>query len=168
MRCCLCFVSFSEHEFDTELISQAIPSSITPLTSDAWFYKSASDTGSRDFWGKVATYGGGGYTKELTKELANATAIINELKNNLWLEQGTRVLFIDFTTYNANINLFCIVRLVFEFPATGGVFPSHQFNTVKLLRYVSSFGKFSLTVTRLSKKVKPKPSNTYANFNPFH
>lgn len=32
------------------------------------------------------------------------------LQQNLWLDRGTRVVFIDFTVYNANINLFCIIK----------------------------------------------------------
>jgi len=44
---------------------------------------------------------------------------------------------VDFTIYNANVNLFCVCKLVFEFPPTGGIIRSESFNTVKLLRYVS-------------------------------
>lgn len=32
------------------------------------------------------------------------------LRQNGWLTRGTRVVFIDFSTYNANVNLFCIIR----------------------------------------------------------
>ena len=49
---------------------------------------------------------------------------------------------IDFTVYNANINLFCIVKLLFEFPPTGGVTPMTSFYTVKLLRHVDSLDYF--------------------------
>jgi len=31
-------------------------------------------------------------------------------KDNLWIDRGTRAVFVDFTVYNANINLFCVVR----------------------------------------------------------
>ncbi len=37
-------------------------------------------------------------------------AIIQELKEGLWIDRGTRFLTIDFTVYNANINLFCIIK----------------------------------------------------------
>jgi len=46
--------------------------------------------------------------------------------------------------YNANVNLFCVVKLIVEFPATGGALPSYQFRTVKLIRYVSNFDYFVL------------------------
>ena len=35
-------------------------------------------------------------------------AIVKELKEGLWIGRGTRFIAIDFTVYNANINLFCI------------------------------------------------------------
>ena len=53
--------------------------------------------------------------------------------------RSTRAVMVDFTVYNANINLFCVINFLFEFPATGGVLSSSTFNSVKLLRYVSSF-----------------------------
>ena len=55
------------------------------------------------------------------------------MKKWLWIDRGTRAVLIDFTVYNANINLFCIIQLMAEFPATGGVMTSSQFKTVKLL-----------------------------------
>ena len=56
------------------------------------------------------------------KKVAQLT--IEELKQNLWIEMGTRVVFIDFTVYNANMNMFAVVKLVFEFPAAGGDLPT--------------------------------------------
>ena len=49
---------------------------------------------------------------------------------------------LDFTVYNVNINAFCIVNFLFEFPASGGVLASSDFNTVKLLRYVTTYDYF--------------------------
>ena len=69
-------------------------------------------------------------------------AIVHELKENLWINRGTRAVMVDFTVYNANINLFCVVNFLFEFPATGGILPSATYKTVKLLRYVNSSDYF--------------------------
>ena len=69
-------------------------------------------------------------------------AIIQELREGLWIDRGTRMVTIDFTVYNANINYFCIVQLLFEFPPTGGVTPMTSFYTVKLLRHVDSLDYF--------------------------
>lgn len=37
---------------------------------------------------------------------------LQDLQEGLWLDRGTRVVFIDFSVYNANINLFCVLRWV--------------------------------------------------------
>lgn len=42
----------------------------------------------------------------------DAASVIQNLMNNLWIDRGTRVVFIDFTVYNANINLFCVIRFI--------------------------------------------------------
>ena len=73
------------------------------------------------FKGKLATYEGGGYVQNFHFEQNVTEALLMELKTNRWLERGTRLVTIDFTVYNANINLFCVSKLVFEFPPTGGI-----------------------------------------------
>ena len=64
--------------------------------------------------------------------------IVLSLQELLWVSRATRAVFVDFAVYNANINLFCVVKLIFEFPATGGVIPSQEFMTVKLIRSVTT------------------------------
>lgn len=108
----------------------------------AWRYSKESDLNGRSQWGLISTYSGAGYYLDLSRNREEATAQIESLKSNLWLGRGTRAVFIDFTVYNANINLFCIVRLLVEFPATGGLVTSWQFQTVKLIHYVSTFDYF--------------------------
>ncbi|KAM9323779.1 polycystin-2-like protein 1 [Gastrophryne carolinensis] len=112
------------------------------LNGTAWTYYSEDELGGSSHWGKIATYSGGGYyiDFELTKH--ETLKSLQILKNNLWLDRGTRAIFIDFSVYNANINLFCVLRLVVEFPATGGAIPSWQIRTVKLIRYVNNWDYF--------------------------
>ncbi|XP_030643868.1 polycystin-2 [Chanos chanos] len=108
----------------------------------AWVFSEDSDLGESSYWGEVATYRGGGYYQDLSRSREESANQLRELKDNLWLDRGTRALFLDFSVYNGNINLFCVARLVVEFPATGGIVTSWQFQTVRLLRYVSSWDYF--------------------------
>ncbi|XP_071973028.1 polycystin-2 isoform X2 [Engystomops pustulosus] len=108
----------------------------------AWTYTKERDLNGSSQWGLISTYSGAGYYLDLSRNREEAAAQIVTLKNNLWLDRGTRAVFIDFTVYNANINLFCIVRLLVEFPATGGLVTSWHFQTVKLIHYVSPFDYF--------------------------
>lgn len=75
-----------------------------------WSYTKESDLGSHRYTTDIATYGGGGYYFDLNTTYPLSKEGIEKLKDNIWLDRGTRVLFIDFTTYNANVNLFCIVK----------------------------------------------------------
>ncbi|XP_044884096.1 polycystic kidney disease 2-like 2 protein isoform X2 [Mauremys mutica] len=106
-----------------------------------WMYSSASSLAPWH-WGAMGLYSGGGFTFTLPKSRSESIRKLAFLRRNGWLTRGTRVVFIDFSVYNANINLFCVVRLVVEFPATGGALPSSQFYSVKLLRYVTYYDYF--------------------------
>ncbi|XP_029072810.1 polycystic kidney disease 2-like 2 protein isoform X3 [Monodon monoceros] len=93
-------------------------------------------------WGFTGVYRNGGYIFTLPKSKSETLNKFINLRMNSWITRSTRVIFIDFSLYNANVNLFCIIRLVAEFPATGGILTSWQFYSVKLLRYVSYYDYF--------------------------
>lgn len=69
----------------------------------------------------------------MTLNKSAAISTIKALKKDLWIDRGTRAIFIDFTTYNPNINLYVVTKLIAEFPATGGLITSWQFRTLNLL-----------------------------------
>nr|XP_012802957.2 polycystic kidney disease 2-like 2 protein isoform X3 [Jaculus jaculus] len=106
-----------------------------------WKY-SSHNTNTPWHWGFVGVYRSGGYIFTLSKSKSQTKTKFADLQLNSWITRGTRVVFIDFSLYNANVNLFCIIRLVAEFPATGGIITSWQFYSVKLLRYVSYYDYF--------------------------
>lgn len=111
-------------------------------SADAWKYQSSSALKGTEYSGVITSYSGAGSIQDLHSLKNESAAIIKELKEGLWISRGTRLVTIDFTVYNANINLFCIIKLTFEFPATGGVIPAAHFRTVKLLRYVTAWDYF--------------------------
>ncbi|KFV50508.1 Polycystic kidney disease 2-like 2 protein, partial [Tyto alba] len=106
-----------------------------------WKYTSARSL-SPWYWGSMALYGSGGYIFTLPKSKKESMEKLQFLRQNGWLTRGTRVIFIDFSTYNANLNLFCVIKLVVEFPATGGALTSSHIYSVKLLRYVTYYDYF--------------------------
>uniref|UniRef100_T1INT4 EF-hand domain-containing protein n=1 Tax=Strigamia maritima TaxID=126957 RepID=T1INT4_STRMM len=113
--------------------------------ASAWEYQTGEDLENMIYFGKLATYSGGGAVQDLNGDSVEKNKkIIDALKQKVWLQRGTRVLFFDFTVYNANINLFCIVKLVMEMPPTGGVIPSSSLRTVRLIRYIDDFDYFVL------------------------
>ncbi|XP_023329307.1 polycystic kidney disease 2-like 1 protein [Eurytemora carolleeae] len=110
----------------------------------AWSYNTAEDLGvvNLAITGEVGTYSGNGAVQNLGSDKNSSQDILHELKEALWISRSTRAVMIDFTLYNANLNLFCVINMLFEFPPTGGVLPDASFKTVKLLRYVNSADYF--------------------------
>ncbi|XP_040906119.1 polycystic kidney disease 2-like 1 protein [Toxotes jaculatrix] len=114
------------------------------INGTAWTYHTEKEIKGSSHWGLLTTYSGAGYYQDLDRTKDESAVIVAELMDNLWLDRGTRVVFVDFSTYNANINMFCVIRLVVEFPATGGAIPSYQIRTVKLIRYITYWDYFIL------------------------
>ncbi|KAM5158759.1 polycystin-2 isoform 1-T1 [Callospermophilus lateralis] len=128
--------------YDVYSVSSEDRAPFGPRNGTAWIYTSEKDLNGSSHWGIIASYSGAGYYLDLSRTREETASQINSLRKNVWLDRGTRATFIDFSVYNANINLFCVVRLLVEFPATGGVVPSWQFQPVKLIRYVTTFDFF--------------------------
>lgn len=63
---------------------------------------------------------------------------LEKLQDNIWVERHTRAVLTEFTIYNAQSNLFCIVTLVAEFPATGGVIPHTSIQTARLYDFTDN------------------------------
>ena len=57
------------------------------------------------------------------------------LEANRWLDRYTRAVFSEFAIYNANVNLFCVVTLLFEQLPTGSLTPYPSILTLRLYRY---------------------------------
>nr|CAD7401394.1 unnamed protein product [Timema cristinae] len=81
--------------------------------------------------GEYATYHGGGYVSPLGRNLKNSQVVLKFLQNFNWLDHHTRAVFIEFTTYNINRNLFNVVHLLTEWSVSSAWTTSY--NTVKLL-----------------------------------
>ncbi|XP_029306051.1 LOW QUALITY PROTEIN: polycystic kidney disease 2-like 1 protein [Cottoperca gobio] len=114
------------------------------INGTAWTYHTEKEVKGSSHWGLLTTYSGAGYYQDLSRTKEESANILNELVDNLWLDRGSRAAFVDFSTYNANINMFCVIRLLVEFPATGGAIPSYQIRTVKLIRYINNWDFFIL------------------------
>lgn len=62
----------------------------------------------------LTTYPGSGFYQDLATTRAQSAEIIADLKANRWIDRGSRVVLLDFTMYNPNVNLFCIARYLIE------------------------------------------------------
>lgn len=103
----------------------------------AWRFMPAKQTAMASYTGEYGTYDGSGYVADLAQYDRTNKHFINdlkELKKFNWLDKATRALFIDIVTYNPSVDLFSYIKLIFEMPHTGGIFPSYRIENKQLFR----------------------------------
>ncbi|KAM8945929.1 LOW QUALITY PROTEIN: polycystin-1-like protein 2 [Pelodytes ibericus] len=108
----------------------------------AWSYQNQSKLRGHPIWGRLATYRGGGYVVHLGNNQKMAARVLQDLFNNVWLDTYTRAVFVEFTIYNANVNLFCIVRLMFETNALGAFFTHSDLQSIRLYPFTDGLHIF--------------------------
>lgn len=109
-----------------------------------WRYQTSADLMNHPCWGIMSIYRGGGYVAALGNTSVKANEIVSELKSKRWIDKYSRAVFIEFTVYNANHNLYCVLNLVLEFTAAGGALPFVQVLATRIDRYVGNFQMFVL------------------------
>uniref|UniRef100_A0A8C5H9L6 Polycystic kidney disease protein 1-like 2 n=1 Tax=Gouania willdenowi TaxID=441366 RepID=A0A8C5H9L6_GOUWI len=95
-----------------------------------WSYKSQGKLRSSPVWGSLMLYRGGGFVVDLGPDLQNST--LQDLYDNIWVDTYTRAIFVEFTVYNANVNLFCIVTFMLETSAIGAFQFRSELQNVRL------------------------------------
>lgn len=109
-----------------------------------WFHRSALELRGFPFVGHMALYGGGGYPADLGYDYPTALTVVADLHTHNWVDKQTRAVFVEFTVYNANVNLFGIAYLFLEFLPTGGAFPTAHFAVSRLYSYTGPFSSIML------------------------
>ena len=110
----------------------------------AWQYKTAAELKEHPILGDISLYRGGGYVVEFGSTADEAYTVVNELKSRGWVDRYTRAVFVEFTLYNANNNMYSIVSFLLEFTAMGGSFPFVQVFATRIDRYVGNMKLFVL------------------------
>ena len=124
-------------------------------------------------WCKFHWYPSGGYTANLGKDQGDAMEIVEILEKSNWIDEHTRVVFVEFNIWNANSNLFNMFILSLETLPSGGVFHWLTIDSINLYRYSGPGGlinllteicltifTFVLTVKQIINIVKGKTSCT--------
>ncbi|XP_054627000.1 polycystic kidney disease protein 1-like 2 [Dunckerocampus dactyliophorus] len=97
-----------------------------------WKYRSQGKLRAYPIWGSMMLYRGGGFVVELGPDLHNSSGCLQYLHENRWFDEYTQAIFIEFTVYNANVNLFCIVTLMLETTAIGAFQFRSELQNVRL------------------------------------
>ena len=93
----------------------------------------------------MASYRGGGFIIELGPDEVTALNELNDLKANDWIDRYTRALFTELSIYNININLLCVVTLLYEELPTGGGQTFVNIQTIRAYRYIGNFSAALMT-----------------------
>ncbi|XP_078695242.1 uncharacterized protein LOC144924161 [Branchiostoma floridae x Branchiostoma belcheri] len=118
------------------------------LTDDLrWVYQSSADLGVDSTSGRLATYSGGGYEANFGTSNLRAKRVSGYLQSHGWIDRLTRAIIIEFTAYNANVNLFVAARYILEFGAIGaGLTGQYDIQVLLLYNYVGPFGIFNILI----------------------
>ena len=107
-------------------------------------YTSASELNSMPYTAGIDSYGGGGYVYRIKGSSKAIREELKSLQQQRWVNNHTRAIFLEFSVYNANVNLFGIATVVAEFIPGGGIMPFWRFDPVRLLHYHEPIGGFIL------------------------
>uniref|UniRef100_A0A336KHR5 CSON007662 protein n=1 Tax=Culicoides sonorensis TaxID=179676 RepID=A0A336KHR5_CULSO len=105
-----------------------------------WKYKKLSLIQRPPIFAVDHWHSGGGYITEFGRTYKNTMYIYNHLYKYNWIDSRTRAVFIDFTVYNADSDIFNVVNLIFERNAAGEWQKTFQIQSCKFLFY---FGNMS-------------------------
>ncbi|XP_022101807.1 uncharacterized protein LOC110985237 [Acanthaster planci] len=104
-------------------------------------FTDGSELDSYPVWGRHALYHGGGYIHYVDTENINTIkAAMDKMYKEAWIDRYTRVLFIEFSVYNAQTNLFSFINLMLEILPTGGSYPNYRIDVLRLLTYHEGIG----------------------------
>ena len=113
-----------------------------------WKHSSSRSLSNPRFQGKNSVkYDGGGYVTQWDFDKENAIRTMRDLQESKWVDESTAAVFVEFTLYSANINLFGYVSYVLQFSSTGNIDPQPTLHTFRLYDYTSSEDIQAIMVT---------------------
>ncbi|XP_078703578.1 polycystin-2-like protein 1 [Branchiostoma floridae x Branchiostoma belcheri] len=86
------------------------------------------------YFGKHGTYLAGGYSTPLGNTRASSLHLAAFLKEHNWLDERSRVVFVELILYNPHVNLFSAVTLVVEFTNLGAAYRGSEVVTERLIQ----------------------------------
>lgn len=107
-------------------------------------YTSAEELNGFSFWGSESTFGGGGYVLRLRGSGEYMLNRMEELESEGWIDRYTRAVFVEFSVYNPQVNLFIVATILGEFLPDGSILPYYRFNTANLLPHMNSSLAFQI------------------------
>ena len=108
--------------------------------ANAFIYQTSEQTNALSYWGKFATYSGGGFVANFNYDMQDIWPLASGLLKNNWLDKHTRALFCEITVYNVNMNLFTTIKIIIEAPSSGGFAIYDDIQTGRVYNYIGGWG----------------------------
>ncbi|XP_012934947.1 polycystic kidney disease protein 1-like 2 [Aplysia californica] len=115
-----------------------------PSNRSEYEWTSAETLNGYPYWGLLGVYSGGGYVAHLNGSKAAVLETVSRLEREKWVDRYTRTVFVEFTVYNPQVNLFSVNTFLAEFHSTNGVVPSYRFEPAMLLPYMNDAMVFQI------------------------
>ena len=104
---------------------------------ERWDHQTMIDLRGFPYWGTITMYSGSGYVANLGYDPVTAYTVVADLHSNGWLDVQTRAVFVEFTVFNANTNLFGIVSYFIEFPPSSAAITTTQYQVARFYLHLN-------------------------------
>jgi len=131
-----CFAEYSEKTKDTSPI-------VGRRTGYVYRYESGMSQvdGLTGYTG--GPYGTGGYRLFMsTRNVTQASNIVQQVQDDMWIDRGTRSMVVDFSMYSSQTRLLTVIRISFEFFQTGQVVRYARFLPIPTFMYSTAQDMF--------------------------
>eukprot|EP00003_Mantamonas_plastica_P021387 TRINITY_DN3460_c2_g1_i10.p1 TRINITY_DN3460_c2_g1~~TRINITY_DN3460_c2_g1_i10.p1 ORF type:complete len:1834 (-),score=807.04 TRINITY_DN3460_c2_g1_i10:148-5649(-) len=97
-------------------------------------FKHRNDLGYQLSAGTFGLYPSGGFVQDIpaSANINTSLTILENLESNNWIDKQTRVVIVDISLYNPNINTLATARFFNEFPSTGGYLYSSRIEAMHI------------------------------------
>lgn len=114
--------------------------------TDPWQYRTAAELKTLPVFGRHGLYNGGGYVLHLGRTQSNSIAVLKYMQRYRWLDQRTRVVFVELVLYGVNANIFNVISLIYERTDYGNYILTTNIASVKLLLVLENLPHFTVFV----------------------
>ncbi|XP_078481274.1 polycystin-2-like [Ciona intestinalis] len=139
-ECISTYSVFSQEEahFVEGWKNRSLDENVNPLSP--WSFQNSAKLNGHPYTGLLNIYDGGGYSVTLGNTAKKSRKILKQLKDHGWVDRPTSAIFVEFTVYNANVNLFASVVLLLEGSANGAFFPYPVISPIRLYEFIDGKG----------------------------
>ena len=133
-----CYDFYDERDEDKMSWNELSNNSLLDLTNIAckenWKYRTEKELGAHQSLGQHALYSGGGYVANLGYDGKTASAVLQDLHSNGWIDRQTRVVIVELSTFNVPFESLAKVIIYFEMLPSGFLGVSIDIQVMQLFK----------------------------------